>query len=303
MQDVKFGDVTVNRIVELYEDASPPEVITPDMPRERWEENRSWLVPNHWNPQTDAYVGALQSWLLRSGGRNILIDTGAGNGKDRPQPQFSNLRTDFLGNLAASGVRPEDIDVVINTHLHLDHTGWNTYRVGEDWVPTFPNATYLISKTDFDFWNPAYGNESVVLGKGNYGSFEDSVLPVHQAGQTLLWEDSYTIDENIRLELTPGHTPGASVVQLQSGSDRVLFASDTLHVPMQILEPDCNSCFCEDPAAARAVRHKLLGWAADNNALFVPGHFVDAGCVEVARAGARFSIKGWGPFEALLARD
>jgi glyoxylase-like metal-dependent hydrolase (beta-lactamase superfamily II) len=165
---------------------------------------------------------------------------------------FAHLHTSFLADLAAAGVAPDEVDVVVNTHLHMDHTGWNTRLEDGQWVPTFPNATYLMPKIDFDFWNPANGHVSAVLGQGNDGSFIDSVEPVHQAGQAVLWQDSHTIDSSLRLEPAPGHTPGSSVLMLSSGSDRVVFAGDTVHVPVQFLEPRYSSCLCEDPAVATA---------------------------------------------------
>ena len=155
-------------------------------------------------------------------------------------------------------MRPEDVDLVVNTHLHVDHVGWNTRLDGRTWVPTFPNATYLMPRRDFEFWNPANNNESV-LGRGNQNVFEDSVAPVHQAGLTHLWDGPYRIDANLRLELAPGHTPGSSVLTLDSGGDRALFVGDLVHTALQIAEPDTNSCFCEDPAESRATRRKLLG--------------------------------------------
>jgi glyoxylase-like metal-dependent hydrolase (beta-lactamase superfamily II) len=234
--------------------------------------------------------------LLRSGGKTILVDTGVGNHKDRPYaPVWNRLETGFLANLARAGVAPEDVDIVINTHLHIDHVGWNTYLNGRQWIPTFPNATYLMPKDDFDFWNPQ-NDHKPLLGRGNQNVFEDSVAPVHQAGQTLLWENSHQIDADLRLDAAPGHTPGSSVLTLTSGTDRAVFVGDMLHSPVQILEPDSNSCFCEDPAGARATRRKVLGWAADNNALVIPAHLGGHGAVEVAREGDKFAIKGWAPF-------
>jgi glyoxylase-like metal-dependent hydrolase (beta-lactamase superfamily II) len=143
---------------------------------------------------------------------------------------------------------------------------------------------------------------SRVLGQGNDGSFIDSVEPVHQAGQTVLWEDSYIIDSSLRLELAPGHTPGSSLVKLHSGSDRAVFAGDTVHVPVQFLEPDCSSSLDEDPAVARATRLAVLGWAADNGALVMPGHLGGTGGVELTRDGTKFAIKQWAPFDRISPR-
>lgn len=291
---IELGDVTVTRVWEYYGSVEmTPEAFFPDSPREPWED----VGPTFLDPATGIVNSAIQTWLLRSAGRTILVDTGVGNGKERPYAQvWAHHDSDFLAALAQAGVHPEDVDLVINTHLHIDHVGWNTRLEGRSWVPTFPNATYLMPRADFDFWNPEHNNPTV-LGRGNQNVFEDSVVPVHQAGQTLLWEGSHRIDENLLLEPAPGHTPGSSVLTLTSGSDRALFVGDLMHTPVQVLEPDTNSCFCEDPAMAVATRRRLLGWAADHNALVVPAHFPGGGALEVSRNGEKFGIKQWAPFQ------
>lgn len=300
MQDVSFGAVSVTRVIEYVGDAgAAPEHIMPDMPQALWDENKEWLVPDHWNPETNNHVAALQTWLIRSEGKTILIDTGAGNGKEREyMPQISHLETPFLSTLAHAGVRPEDVDIVVNTHLHLDHVGWNTTRQDGHWVPTFPNATYLMPRIDFDFWNPASGHSSAAMGEANLTAFQDSVAPLCEHGQALLWDgDAYAIDAHLQLEPAPGHSPGASVVKLCSGRDRLVFAGDTLHVPLQVLEPDCCSAYCEDPGTSRTTRRNLLGWAADNNALVFPAHLGGPGGIEVSRDGGKFAITSWAPFD------
>ncbi len=296
-REIVLGDVTVTRVVEYYGPVGmSPAAFFPEAPEEAWREHRSWLRPDFVDTAADACLSALQTWVLRSEGRTILVDTGAGNGKERPYaPVWSRLDTDFLGGLARIGVRPEDVDLVINTHLHVDHVGWNTRLEGRSWVPTFPNATYLMPRADFDFWNPANGH-TPRLGRGNQNVFEDSVAPVHEAGQTLLWEDGHTIDGNLRLSLAPGHTPGSSVLALESGTDRALFVGDLLHTPLQFVSPDTNSCFCEDPAAARATRRRLLARAGDTGALVLPAHLGGHGGAEVVRDGDTFAIKAWAPF-------
>ncbi|WP_431922107.1 MBL fold metallo-hydrolase [Amycolatopsis tucumanensis] len=299
-EQIALGEVTVTRIKEFYGPVEmSPDQFFPDSPDGAWDEHRDWLVPDFWDPETGQCQSAIQSWLLRSEGRTILVDTGVGNHKDRPYaPVWSRLDTSYLDNLAAAGVRPEDVDLVVNTHLHIDHVGWNTRLDGRVWVPTFPNATYLMPKRDFDFWNPANDNETV-FGRGNQNVFEDSVTPVHEAGLTRLWDGSYRIDKNLRLDLAPGHTPGSSVLVLESGGDRALFVGDLVHTPLQIPEPDTNSCFCEDPAESRATRHKLLGHAAETNALVFPAHFAGAGAAEVERDGSKFAIKEWAAFSRI----
>jgi glyoxylase-like metal-dependent hydrolase (beta-lactamase superfamily II) len=297
MDQITLGDVTVTRIKEYYGSVEmTPADFFPESPDGAWDEHRSWLAPDFWNPETNECVAAIQTWLLRSEGHTILVDTGVGNHKDRPYaPVWSRLDTGFLDNLAAAGVRTEDVDLVINTHLHIDHVGWNTRLDGRTWVPTFPNATYLMTRRDFDFWNPA-NEHKPLLGRGNQNVFEDSVAPVHEAGLTHLWDDTYRIDANLRLDLAPGHTPGSSVLTLTSGGERALFVGDLVHTALQIVEPETNSCFCEDPAESRATRHKLLGRAADDNALVFPAHLGGQGAAEVVRDGSKFAIKDWAGF-------
>ncbi|MFI6209032.1 MBL fold metallo-hydrolase [Streptomyces sp. NPDC051041] len=297
MEQITLGNVSITRVREYFGPVDmTPDTFLPESSKEVWETGADWLVPHFLDSGTNIVNAAVQTWLLRSEGRTILVDTGVGNHKERPYaPVWSHLRTDFLAGLARAGVRPEDVDIVINTHLHIDHVGWNTCLHGRHWVPTFPNATYLMPKDDFDFWNPENGHQSK-LGRGNQNVFEDSVAPVHRAGLTLLWEDSHRIDANLRLETAPGHTPGNSVLTLTSGTDRAVFVGDMLHSPVQILEPDVNSCFCENPAEARATRRKVLGWAADNNALLIPAHLGGHGAAEVVREGSAFAVKGWAPF-------
>ncbi|MDG6105583.1 MBL fold metallo-hydrolase [Dactylosporangium aurantiacum] len=296
MHDIKLGDVTVTRVEEMHGPIMPTGAFFPSVPDEAWRRHEAQLVPDHLGGGM-VHV-AMQTWVLRSEGRTVLVDTGVGNDKTRPAVEaWDHLRLDFLGNLARAGVRPEDVDLVVNTHLHVDHVGWNTRLVDGEWVPTFPNATYLIPRPDFVFWDPA--NNPGVAGGVNEHVFEDSVAPVLAAGQVQLWQDSHTVDAHLRLRAAPGHTPGSSVLILDSGGDRALFAGDLIHTPLQVMEAGHNSCFCEDPAAAVATRRELLGWAADRNALVLPAHLSGHGALEVERRGDAFAIKQWGPFDRL----
>lgn len=131
-EQITLGDVTITRVKEFYGSARlAPELFFPDSPDGAWQEQRHWLAPDFWNPRTNECHTAIQSWLLRSQGRTILVDTGVGNHKDRPYaPVWNRLDTDYLDNLAAAGVSPEDVDIVVNTHLHIDHVGWNTRLQG-----------------------------------------------------------------------------------------------------------------------------------------------------------------------------
>jgi glyoxylase-like metal-dependent hydrolase (beta-lactamase superfamily II) len=291
-----LGDVEVTRVVEFETATRPPAVMFPDIGPRVWDDNRSWLAPDHWDPDAGLLMTRMQTFVLRSGGATILVDTGVGNDKSRPAtPAFDHRDTDFLARLAAVGVRPEDVDVVVNTHLHADHVGWNTRLVAGSWAPTFPNARYLMPRADHDFWHPGSGSRARTAA-ANANVFDDSVAPVVDAGQAVLWEDAYDVDGALRLEYAPGHTPGSSVLTLRSGGELAVFVGDLLHNPVQILEPDANSCFCEDPVAARVSRRRLLERAADEGALVFPAHLRGGSGARVRRSGSSYAVRSWAPF-------
>ncbi|MEU0810309.1 MBL fold metallo-hydrolase [Streptomyces sp. NPDC005970] len=296
VQYIVLGDVEVIRIVEWGGPFAPAPGIVPEAGAEVWKENEDWLAPDHWNPEHDMAVAALQTWVLRSAGRTVLVDTGVGNGRERPGlPQFHRREGDFLGRLARAGVRPEAVDVVVNTHVHADHVGWNTVGVEGEWVPTFPHARYLIPAADDFHFGPdnAYGGG---LREDDRLVYEDSVAPVHRSGQAVLWDGTHRIDEHLTLESAPGHTPGSSVLRLASGGDRAVFVGDLLHSPVQILRPSCNSCFCLDPGQAVASRRRILERAAETRELVVPAHFGGAGAVEVQRRDGEFTLGPWAAY-------
>jgi glyoxylase-like metal-dependent hydrolase (beta-lactamase superfamily II) len=295
MNEITLGTVAIARIEEVHGPVGmTPGQFFPGWSEGDWQDNRDWLVPQHLG--TDGVVQvAFQTWALRSEGRTILVDTGIGNDKPRPAVgAWDRMSLGYLDNLAAAGIKPQDVDLVVNTHLHVDHIGWNTRLVDGQWVPTFPNATYLMPRLDFEHFDPAKNPN--IKGGVNENAFEDSVEPVSAAGQVRLWEGEYVIDGNLRLQAAPGHTPGASVVVLESAGERGLFAGDLVHTPLQFAHPEHDSCFCEDPATARATRRALLGWAADHAALVLPAHFSGRTALEIARDGDRFRIESWGPF-------
>ena len=298
MNEITLGDVSVARVEEMHGPVGmTPAQFFPGWPAEDWRENREWLEPDHFDAESDIVQVAFQTWALRSEGRTILVDTGVGNDKPRPAVGgWDHLSTGYLDNLAKAGIRPEEVDLVVNTHLHVDHVGWNTRLVDGQWVPTFPNATYLMPRLDFEHFDPTKNPN--IAGGVNENAFEDSIEPVHAAGQVRLWEDEYVVDGNLRLVAAPGHTPGSSVLMLASGNDKALFAADIMHTPLQVAHPDHHSCFCEDPTTAQVTRRNLLGWASDNTALVLPAHFSGRTALEVGRHGEAFEIKGWGSFPA-----
>ncbi|MEV0847877.1 MBL fold metallo-hydrolase [Streptomyces sp. NPDC049954] len=294
-RSVVLGEVEVIRVVEWQGPFVPASRLVPEAGSEVWRENEDWLAPHHWEPRSDLAVLTLQSWVLRSGGLTVLVDTGLGNGRERPGPAaFGGLRSDLPGALERAGVRPQDVDVVVNTHLHGDHVGGNTVLgAGGERVPAFPNARYLVPAADDAHYGPGGGWAGGVR-EDDRVIYEDCVAPLHRAGQAELWDGAHRIDEHLALEPAPGHTPGSCVLRLASGDDRAVFVGDLVHSPVQVLRPACNSCFCADPGQAAASRRRILERAADENELLFPAHFGGAGAVEVRRAGDGFAPGEWG---------
>lgn len=173
--------------------------------------------------------------MIRHAGRTILVDTGVGNDRDRPQvPSFADLRTDVLDRLSKAGVDPRTVDLVINTHIHYDHVGWNTQLMDQAFEPTFSNATYLVPRADYDYFHP--GNTDQMRApetdderrrfEGIRLVFQDSIALNEQSGQLVLWDTQHSVPGlPITLLPAPGHTPGSSVVQLEAGRGLCLWAT------------------------------------------------------------------------------
>jgi glyoxylase-like metal-dependent hydrolase (beta-lactamase superfamily II) len=213
-------------------------------------------------PDDNAYRCAIQTWVVRCEGITVIVDTGVGNGRDRPQvPLLADLHTDFADRLDAAGIDRLGVDYVVNTHIHYDHVGWNTTLADGDWVPTFPNARYLVPQGDRDYFRsdnasrmrPPNNDDEAARFAGIRLVYADSITPIEQSGQSVTWEGEHVINDRLRVELTPGHTPDSSVLWLNDGGGAV-FAGDLLHSPLQVSRPDAVCSFDLDAETARASR-------------------------------------------------
>lgn len=288
MDEGLIGAVRVTRVHEtvLVEDARS---WFPDFDAEALAPHLPWLAPRHYDPPTGRILMPVQSWVLRDGRRTILVDTCCGNHKDRLGiPGMHGLDTPYLERLAAAGVRPEAVDFVLCTHLHLDHVGWNTRLADGRWVPTFPNARYVFSRAEFDkLADPRAGALDRLI-------FQDSVAPLLEAGQVLLVEGEHNLEDLLTIRPAPGHSPGHVRIELASDGALGVFSGDIIHSPIQAPFWRWSTRFCEDPAQAARTRGDLLAFCAETGALLLPGHFNHDPVARVRVAGDGFGLDfGW----------
>ena len=229
----------------------------------------------------------IRSWLLRKDDRVILIDGCVGNHKNREHWPSWHQRNDdgWLRRLASFGVRPSDVDIVMCTHLHADHVGWNTKLQNGMWVPTFSNATYLTGRVEYEHWLAESSDGD------RHGSFADSVMPVVEAGQMTFLDDGSEIAHGLSVELAPGHTPGQLLLNARAATYGAVFCGDVLHSPLQLRFPDISSVICEDRLTAARTRRQLLSRLCDDGHFLLPGHFADPGWCQVVADGNAFAIR------------
>jgi len=232
---------------------------------------------------------SVHTWLVRDdAGMVLLIDTCFGNLKNRlpTHPFFHMQKNDWLLKLEALGVQPEDVTHVINTHLHLDHVGWNTKLVDGVWKPTFHRARHIMPRLEVDLVKVGKLSRHEV----NVRSFADSVVPVIDAGLADFVDPEFQVASDIRLLPCYGHSPGMLLVEISGGSKGVIAGGDPLHHPLQVLDPKVNTGFCEMPDEAAASRHAFLTRCADEGWAIAPTHFLVPRVTKVRRVGDGFDL-------------
>ena len=279
-----LGATTLQRIVESEEGILPPTEIYGECTQAHLDEHRRWLVPRFQDAASGLLIISIQSFLVRQDGLNILVDTCGGNDKERKRPHFHKQNRPWLDTLRKAGIGPEDIDIVLCTHLHVDHVGWNTRLENGRWVPTFPKARYLVSQREWDYWRNA--GPAVLERTGDFLS--DAVLPIIQSGQADFVGDAHAIKSDISLEPAYGHTPGQLMMRIGSGGGQALLCADLMHHPLQIKYPEWSTRFCVDPTMARQTRMNFLNDNANSGRLVFPTHFPDPTGGTIVRDGADY---------------
>jgi glyoxylase-like metal-dependent hydrolase (beta-lactamase superfamily II) len=248
------------------------------------------MAPLHYDPAEGKFRTSVRSFLVKTGRHNVLIDCCGGNHKNRPYfPRFHQREHDWLDRLAATGVAPEDIDFVMCTHLHADHVGWNTVLQDGRWKPTFPNAKYIMHRAEMDRWNPAHPQYQFY--PHNEFTWEDSILPVVEAGQAVAVDDGYTLDDTLTLLPAPGHTLAHCAIHLHSHDNRAIFSGDVMHVPLQVYYPLWGTSLDDDPQLGVRSRLHLLESCAESQTLLLPTHFIPENGCFITRRGDGFAVK------------
>jgi glyoxylase-like metal-dependent hydrolase (beta-lactamase superfamily II) len=264
METRQLGKITINRILELeapfmrlreFFDEALPEAVEP---------HRHWLEPNALEPETGKMILPVQSYLVRTRHHTILIDTCIGCRKSYDGvPEWRDLRDEtWLRNLANAGVSPEEIDYVFCTHLHLDHCGWNTHLVDGRWIPTFPNARYILAKDEY-----------AASETDNTAIFRENVLPVMEAGLAVLVETDYALDDEVWLTPSPGHTVGHVCVNIASQGRKAVMTGDMMHSPIQLANPGWSPNFDYDPLLSADIRRQFLDSHCETDTLVLTAHF------------------------------
>ena len=281
-----IGDLTIHRIIEQETTFLPALDLFPALTADLLAENRQWMRQAGALDAEDILILCFQSYVVKTPHHTILIDSCIGNDKERPARPKWHMKSDdtYMRALAAAGVSVADIDYVMCTHLHVDHVGWNTMLEGGKWLPTFPNARYLMGRVEYEHWSRPQGREDMVA------VFGDSVQPVFDAGLVDLVETDARICDEIDLIPTIGHTPGHVSVRIRSRGEEALITGDFMHHPCQIAHPEWASTADSDPEMGVRTRERMFETLAGTPVLVIGTHFAGATAGRIVRDGATYRL-------------
>jgi len=281
MNKWNVGDITITRVVEI-EVAGGTKFLLPDATPEAVRKFK-WMAPHFMTPDGHLIM-SVHALIIDTGDRKIIVDTCIGNDKERRIPTWNKLQLPFLDDLTKAGYARETIDTVMCTHLHIDHVGWNTMMVDGDWVPTFPNARYLMAEKEFSYWQAQETDE------GQKVVFSDSVKLVFDAGLVDLVALDHKICDGVWLEPTVGHTPGHVSVRISSRGEEAIITGDFIHHPCQLVRPDWCATVDYDPTQSEATRRDVFDRLADTPTLVIGTHFATPTAGYIKRDGDGYRL-------------
>lgn len=278
----QLGEIEIYRILEFEEPFMPIGKFLPDATSEALAPHRHWLEPHALEPATDRMILPVQSYLVKTRHHVILIDTCVGCRKSQTRRMEWHDRRDetWLRNLHAAGVSEADVDYVFCTHLHLDHSGWNTVLRDGRWQPTFPNARYIVSKDEY-----------AATEATNDLIFRENVAPIRDAKQLDLVAMDFALNDNIWIEPTTGHTAGHIAVHLDSQGQHATMCGDLMHSPVQCAQPNWNAWVDLDPAQAQKTRNRFLDQHCETDRLVLTAHFPSPSIGHVVPGNGAFAFK------------
>lgn len=265
---LRVGDTLIHRIVELQAPTNPALTFFPSLTEDVLAQHRAWLQGQSALDAEDRLLMCYQSYVIQTPQHNVLVDTCIGNHKDRPHRPLWHLKSDhrFMAGLAQIGLAPADIHYVFCTHLHTDHVGWNTQLEDGRWMPTFPNARYLFSGVELDYWLDRNAKSIVP-------AIADSVVPILEAKQCDIVKSDYALNDLLALIPTPGHTIDHYAVTLGKNGVDAVFTGDLIHSPLQMRLPDLSMHLDYDAQQGVATRKSFLERYCDTPTLACFGHF------------------------------
>lgn len=263
-QEWMIGGVKITSIHELRV-SGDNEFVLPDASNEECKKI-SWLQP-HFADEEGFLIFVIQAFVVDTGERRIVVDTCIGNDKKTGVEPWDNLQTNFLDELTTAGYPPETIDTVMCTHLHVDHVGWNTRLIDGKWEPTFPNARYLSARAEWEFWVDHGDEHGFDLVR------EQSIQPIVDAGLMDLVDWDEQVCAEVRLEPTPGHTPGHVSIVIESSGSSAIITGDCIHHPVQLTKIEWCSSADNDQQHALTTRRALIDKYANSDTVFLGSHF------------------------------
>jgi len=280
-QQWKIGDVTVTKVVELTQ-TQPLSWLLPEGKPEAVKQI-AWLAPQFADDEGLAKF-SIHALIVESQGQRIIVDTCIGNDKNLPGMDFwTGMQSGFLSDLSTAGAPADSVDTVLCTHLHVDHVGWNTRLENGRWVPTFPNARYLWSRAEHDHWMAA--DEDLYTN-----IMAESVRPVFDAGQVDLVDSDHVVTDEVRLEPTPGHTPGHVSVHITSRGEEAIITGDFVHHPAQCARPEWFSSFDYDRDQGIETRRSFFSNYAYRPVLIIGTHFAGVSAGKIVRDGKAWRL-------------
>jgi len=208
----------------------------------------------------------LNSLLIRSEGKLILVDTGVGTKSVRaPGAMVIEESGRLLENLGREGVSADEIDIVVNTHLHFDHGGGNTVMADGVPVPAFPRARYFIAKGE---WEAASHPNERTRGTYLLENFE----PLQDAREVELVTGDVELAKGVRLLPAPGHTEGHCVIELESGGRYGLCVGELSQLPVMLERLAWISAFDVLPLVSLSTKRRMMDWAVEKRALLISVH-------------------------------